>query len=124
MLSKLDVRYDSVLFTPDLGKICDWYHTVLARERTFHARVVCINKIPLPTDMLRLIQSYLQPTETVDTALECIKGYVLQLRGLVKEDIFDLQWYDYGTRDYTWAETRLVHVRQYLQQLSVIHIDL
>ena len=54
------------------------------------------------------------------TCMYYVRILLLELEGLSNEDVFDMHWYDIGTRDYQWATRRLDVLRIHRDTIQAV----
>ena len=84
---------------------------------------ICKNKPGLNQDMWKLIQEYSEEFNTdyiIQIKNEIINFAILKLYNIIKENHFDLRWYDSSEPDYRWAHNTILRSKEEIQKIMKI----
>jgi hypothetical protein len=84
---------------------------------------ICKNKPGLNQDMWKLIQEYSEEFNTdyiIQIKNEIINFAILKLYNIIKENHFDLLWYDSSEPDYRWAHNTILRSKEEIQKIIKI----
>ena len=76
---------------------------------------ICKNNPKLNSDLWRLIQEYSEEFNQnyiIKIKNEIINYAILKLDDIIKENYFDLQWYDFCEPDYRWAHNTILQAEK------------
>ena len=84
---------------------------------------ICKNNPKLNSDIWKLIQEYSEEFNKkyiINIKNSIINYAILKLENIIKENHFDLQWYDYSNPDYRWAYNTILLSKEEIQKIIKI----
>jgi hypothetical protein len=107
---------DNVRITPSVESTLEWIEYVKTEcSRHWSTKRELSH---LPDVLTNIILAY--GARPVLDSMRNVRILLLELEGLSNEDVFDLHWYDCGTRDYQWAARRLDVLRIHRDTIQTV----
>jgi hypothetical protein len=128
----IQTTFDSVFFNQKYDIIINMFDNIINDENTYKQTLKFFtdndNKslipfIPLNKDIVNIILEYIVPLYTSNDIFNWITTIENELNTLEEEDKFDMVYYDFGCKDYNWANKRLLSIKAHKLILIKLKTD-
>ncbi len=123
----LQTTFDSVFFNQKYDIIINMFDNIINDENTYKQTLKFFNDnkslILINKNIVNIILEYMVPLYTSNDIFNWITTIENELNTLEEEDKFDMVYYDFGCKDYNWANKRLLSIKAHKLILLKLKTD-